>query len=108
MSEDDRSVNVVYLNHKLYDVVHLDYKGGLSMAEEFLSDEGMPPVDSPRLGRDREPIRLLLVGFRQGITTMIQTLHHLNVAQPYEWSQLTPEPCSGKLMSVMTRYIRTD
>lgn len=82
------------------------------MAEDFRPDfpsPTPPPSPDPSPSRpDREPIRLIVVSSRQGVTSMIHTLHLKTVADANEWSPLQPEPMTGKWMSVVTKYIQVD
>jgi hypothetical protein len=48
--------------------------------------------------RERESVRLIVVGSRAGVITMIHTLHLKTVANADEWSELQPEPMTGKWM----------
>jgi len=54
---------------------------------------------------ERESLRILVIGSRQGVTTTIQTLHRLRFAEVREWSPLLPAPSSGEVMSILTRYL---
>ena len=65
------------------------------------------PVDSSTEtpNGDRESLRILVIGSRQGVTTTIQTLHRLRFAEVREWSPLLPAPNSGEVMSILTRYL---
>jgi len=54
---------------------------------------------------DRESLRLLVIGSRQGVIGTIQTLHRLRFAEVREWSPLLPGPNPGKVMSILTRYL---
>ncbi|MEA5599325.1 hypothetical protein [Rivularia sp. UHCC 0363] len=82
------------------------------MAQDFRSDDvvALPP-DAP-LNNDaapvREPVRLIVVSSRLGVTRMIQTLHLRGVVDAHEWSALQPEPMTGKWMSVATKYLTLD
>lgn len=81
------------------------------MAEEFLSDSSNSPIqpNSPtNHKRDREPVRLIIVGSRRGITHLIHDLYTKDFAQVHEWSKPAPEPNSGEFISVTTKYIRLD
>jgi hypothetical protein len=82
------------------------------MAEEFLSDRAdssnLPPSDLPFSRGDRESVRLIVVGSRAGVITMIHMLHLKAIAKADEWSELQPEPMTGKWMSVVTKYIRLE
>lgn len=80
------------------------------MTEDFRSDfppltpssPSFPPPPPP----DREPIRLIAISSRRGVISMIHTLHLKGVATADEWSELQPEPMTGKWMSVVTKYIQ--
>ncbi|KAM3104850.1 hypothetical protein ACKFKH_24050 [Phormidesmis sp. 146-20] len=74
------------------------------MAEEFIDDR----IPSPIRQRDRETVRIIIVGSRRGITNVIHTLYAHEFAQIHEWSNPEPEINSGKLMSVMTRYLHLE
>ncbi len=54
---------------------------------------------------DRESLRLLVIGSRQGVIGTIQTLHRLRFAEVREWSPLLPGPNPGEVMSILTRYL---
>lgn len=81
------------------------------MAQDFLpdaDDSSNPPQppQSDRSGRgDREPVRVMLVGSRPGITRMIHTLHVKRVAPADEWSDFQIEPMTGQFMCILTKYI---
>lgn len=63
------------------------------------------PTDPPS---DREPLRILVIGSRRGVTGTIQTLHRLRFAEVREWSPLVPTPNLGEVMSILTRYVLRD
>ena len=78
------------------------------MAEEFLSNidsTPIPPTPSLIPPREREAVRVILIGSRRGIESLISTLYSLNFAEAHEWSAPQPEPNSGKLMSILTKYL---
>jgi len=54
---------------------------------------------------DREPVLIIVIGSRYGITRIIQRLVQLGFAQMHEWSKPQIDPNSGKLMQIMTKYI---
>jgi hypothetical protein len=62
-------------------------------------------------GSGREPVRLFLIGSRQGVNAVIHTLHHLRFAEVFEWSHELPPPSQGlntapgEVMRVATKYI---
>jgi hypothetical protein len=53
----------------------------------------------------REPVRLMLVGSRKGVTRIIHRLHILGFAEADEWSPILPGRNSGEVMRVLTRHI---
>lgn len=82
------------------------------MAEEFLpnpEDSTDRPTSPPASSRpDREPVRLMVVGSRHGVTTIIHTLHSKDFASADEWSRFQPEPMTGQMMSVITKWVRSE
>ncbi|NJL21119.1 MAG: hypothetical protein HC895_10340 [Leptolyngbyaceae cyanobacterium SM1_3_5] len=88
------------------------------MAEEFLSnaDANIPPIDPPidppadrPKKRDRrEAVRIIVVGSDPGITNIVYTLFLKEFAEIYEWSDPLPEPNTGKLMRVVTKYVNLE
>lgn len=79
------------------------------MAEDFLPNANhsadVPPSDPKPAKRSREAVRVLVVGSRQGITSIVHDLYQKDFAQIDEWSDLQPEPNTGQLMRVLTKYI---
>lgn len=79
------------------------------MPENFLtfaSQASESPVTNPSAAsmRDRESLRILVIGSRQGVIGTIQTLHRLRFAEVHEWSPLLPSANPGEVMSILTRY----
>lgn len=74
------------------------------MAEEFLD---LTDSDIPHFP-NREPVRIIVIGSRQAILAIIHTLHAKTFTTADEWSPLQPEPMTGKLMSVVTKYVRVE
>jgi hypothetical protein len=70
----------------------------ISAPEELLQDADSPPPD-------REAVRLLVIGSRQSVTTIVQTLYHLGFAEMSEWSPFLPGPNPGEVMRILTRYL---
>jgi hypothetical protein len=60
-------------------------------------EEDMPP--------DRESVRLLVIGSRSSVTTIVQTLYRLGFAEVSEWSPFLPGPNPGEVMKILTRYL---
>lgn len=83
-----------------------------SMAEDFLSalSESTPvdPDQPSSAKRDREPVRIMLVGSKRGITNIIYSLYTKDFAEIYEWSKPEPELNSGKWISLATKYVSLD
>ena len=77
------------------------------MAEEFLPDAeaNVPPIDRPIRRDRREAVRIIVVGSNSGITNIVYTLFVKEFAEIHEWSDLIPEPNTGKLMRVVTKYV---
>ncbi|HEY9751660.1 MAG TPA: hypothetical protein V6C46_01810 [Coleofasciculaceae cyanobacterium] len=69
--------------------------------QEATTAPDSPP--QPRVGR--EPLRMLVIGSRPGVTGTIHTLHRLGYAQIGEWSPLLPGPNPGEVMAILTRYL---
>lgn len=51
---------------------------------------------------ERESVRLLAIGSRQGVTHVIHQLHKLGFAEVGAWSPLLPGPNPGEVMSILT------
>jgi|GEM_PF-525800 len=56
----------------------------------------------------REPLRVLIIGPRQGVISTIHTLYLLGFAEVGEWSPLIPGPNPGEVMSILTRSFPTE
>lgn len=112
VSEDDLPVNVSLVDTSCYDLqrhTYDDIKSITAMTEDFQSDHPIAtspdnplPLYNPA---DREPVRLIVVSTKRGVTSMIHTLHLRGVATADEWSPLQPEPMTGKWMSIVTKYV---
>ena len=92
-------------------VVYTDNISGSvkEMAEKFLNDRAesanLPPNEFQLSRGNRESVRLIVVGSRAGVIAMIHGLHLKAIANADDWSDLQPEPATGKWMSVVTKYI---
>lgn len=80
------------------------------MLEDFLPDSEETPTtpaspESHPSNPEREPVQILVIGSKEGITNIIQTLHSHRFAEIYEWSPLMPAPVPGKLMRSLLRYV---
>lgn len=78
----------------------------LSASETPSSEPTQMPVEPPI--PEREPLRILVIGSRHGVTNTIQTLHRLRFAEVREWSPLMPASNPGEVMSILTRYLLRD
>jgi hypothetical protein len=54
-------------------------------------------------GRDREKVRLLVIGSPEGIMDVMRSLHARGYAEVGAWSQIVPIPEKGAFMSILTR-----
>lgn len=79
------------------------------MSEEFLPNTETytaPPTGFPSTELRREPVRIMVTGSAVGIDLIIKVLYRLGFAEPRAWSKPQIDPTSGKLMSIMTKWIR--
>lgn len=87
-----------------------------SKTQSFVSGAPLPEVQISLEGHinrasGREPVRLLLIGSRQGVNSVVHTLHHLRFAEVFEWSHDLPAPTQslnlapGEIMRILTKYI---
>jgi hypothetical protein len=53
----------------------------------------------------RESVKILVIGSRRGVISIIHTLHNLQFAEVGEWSPLLPTANPGEMMSILTRHI---
>ena len=51
---------------------------------------------------ERESVRLLAIGSRQGVIAVIHKLHKLKFAEVGAWSPLLPGPNPDEVMSILT------
>ncbi|MEM9539118.1 MAG: hypothetical protein AAGA60_06355 [Cyanobacteria bacterium P01_E01_bin.42] len=61
--------------------------------------------ESIALPPSKEPLKCIIVGSRQGVTSTIQRLHQLGFAEIGNWSPLQPTQNPAEFMSVLIRYI---
>ena len=52
---------------------------------------------------ERDRLRVLVIGSRDGVIETIHDLHHRGFAEVGLWSPLLPAPSSGEVMSILTR-----
>lgn len=74
------------------------------MAEEFLTESPTETKPSATLP-PREPVRVIVVGSRQSITTVVHWLVRIGFTQMAEWSSFQPTP-TGQWMRVMTKWVQ--
>jgi hypothetical protein len=79
-------------------------KNSLMVASETPISDPIESTVEPPLS-DREPLKILIIGSRRGVTSTIQTLHRLRFAEVREWSPLIPTANPGEVMSILSRYI---
>jgi len=56
----------------------------------------------------KEFIKVMVIGSRKGINSIIKTLHRLRFAEVTEWSPPIPYGASGEMMSLLRRQIMVD
>ncbi|MEQ8974944.1 hypothetical protein [Coleofasciculus sp. F4-SAH-05] len=56
----------------------------------------------------KEFIKVMVIGSRKGINSIIKTLHRLRFAEVREWSPPIPYGTSGEMMSLLRRQIFVD
>ena len=74
------------------------------MPECFL-DLNSPIVEKASYAQfpERERLRVLIIGSRNGVIETIHDLHGRGFAEAGAWSPLLPAPSSGEVMSILTR-----
>ncbi|MBD1995725.1 hypothetical protein H6G00_03675 [Leptolyngbya sp. FACHB-541] len=73
---------------------------------QFLESPNEPTVErevSALQNTERDRIRVLIIGSRDGVIKTIHDLYHRGFAEPHAWSSLLPAPSSSKVMSILTR-----
>jgi hypothetical protein len=76
------------------------------MSQCFLESPNEPSVErevSALQNPDRDRLRVLIIGSRDGVIETIHDLYHRGFAEPGAWSPLLPAPSSGEVMSILTR-----
>jgi hypothetical protein len=76
----------------------------VSSSSQFSSDSGSTVSNGSSQG-DREPVLILVIGSRRGINNVIHTQFRFGFAQIHEWSKPMVDPNSGRLMSILTKYV---
>ena len=81
------------------------------MHQSFLTNASELPSASVSVQASTDPvsgrefIKILVVGSRRGVTSIIHTLYRLRFAEVGEWSPLMPHGDSGEMMSILRRQI---
>jgi hypothetical protein len=79
--------------------------GEYLMAEEFLSDStGSARPNSEPEKPEREPLRFMIIGSREGVKEQILKFYAMEFAQINEWSPLQRTQRKGEVMTILTRY----
>lgn len=76
------------------------------MSQCFLESPSAPTVErevSALQNPDRERLRVLIIGSRDGVIETIHDLYRKDFAEVSAWSPLLPAPSSGEVMSILTR-----
>lgn len=79
------------------------------MAEEFLTEpptEAHPSATPTPKPENREPVRVMVVGSRLGVLSIIHCLVRLGFTQMADWSNWQSVPNSRKWMRVATKWVR--
>ena len=59
----------------------------------------------PQPQANRESVKILVIGSRQGVNKTVHRLHQLRFAEFSEWSRLLPAPVPGEVMRILIREI---
>ena len=62
---------------------------------------------------DREPVKLLVIGSKAAINSIIHSLHHHRFAEVFEWTDFLPAPSPsnplqtrpGEVMKALVKYL---
>jgi hypothetical protein len=63
--------------------------------------------------RDREPVKVLVIGSKQSVTAIVNTLHLLGFAETFEWTDFLPAPSAERplqcqpeeVMKALVKYL---
>jgi len=83
------------------------------MKKNFLSndnDSKLPFAEvelqaSTAVSPEKEFVKVMVIGSRKGISSVIKTLHTLRFAEVGEWSPIMPHGESGELMSILRKRV---
>ncbi|MBD3882200.1 hypothetical protein IFO70_10560 [Phormidium tenue FACHB-886] len=73
------------------------------MISTIVSSDDQPPMFRSSRS-NREPVRLIVLISRAGVTAMTHSLYLKEVAAVDDWRDLQPKPNTGKWISVVTKY----
>jgi alkanesulfonate monooxygenase SsuD/methylene tetrahydromethanopterin reductase-like flavin-dependent oxidoreductase (luciferase family) len=75
------------------------------MSQCFLKSPSTPAAEreSALQNPERERLRILVIGSRDGVIETIHDLYRRGFAEVSAWSPLLPAPSSGEVMSILTR-----
>ncbi|MCC5606390.1 hypothetical protein LC612_06210 [Nostoc sp. CHAB 5834] len=79
------------------------------MAEEFIFDT-TDFKNPPSSFRNREQVKILVIGSRQGINSIIHLLYRLGFAEVTAWSkpQVAPNSKGKEMMSITIKQVTLD
>lgn len=81
------------------------------MQENFLPNDSELPSAEVDLQASTTPVprkkfvKVMVIGSRKGITSVIKILHHLQFAEVSEWSPPVPYEDSGEMMSLLRKKV---
>jgi hypothetical protein len=81
------------------------------MQENFLANDSEFPSAEVDLQASTAPVpkkkfvKVMVIGSRKGITSVIKTLHTLRFAEVREWSPIMPHGESGEKMSILRKRV---
>jgi hypothetical protein len=81
------------------------------MPENFLANDSELPSAEVDISASTAPVpekkfvKVMVIGSRKGITSVIKMLHHLRFAEVREWSPPVPYEDSGELMSLLRKKV---
>ena len=85
------------------------------MAQEFRSDSMPSGITVESGGKEREPVRIVLIGSREAVKEQMNQFYLKQMAEVDEWSALlsAPNPLvlapnSGDVMTILTRWHKRD
>ncbi|RZM79142.1 hypothetical protein [Leptolyngbya iicbica] len=63
--------------------------------------------------RDREPVKLLVIGSREAVSSIVHSLHQHRFAEVFEWTDFLPAPSEtnplqtrpGEVMKALVKYL---